>query len=433
MGLLYEIIELIASLMDSFSVVIFLWLLCNKKVYIPSKIWWVITICTGIFVGLIPHFIDNMVIQLICIVVLPFTYAMLMLEQNTGKKISFVILWNVWLMISNFFMVYGMSAFFGIPQSAVSESGSTIRVLMLAIHKILFIFILYFIVAYNKKYKFDYKQWLITVTQFISVLFVGALFIDLYSKNVFDEKSGFEVVIIAVILSIMCIVVCICQHILNIQNMYKVENDRLKNCLEEEEKNIKRIEEMYETSSIIRHDMKHYAVVMNTMLEQGRYSDLKGMLDDIAGGQLLGATVIYTSEKTLNAVLNSKLSICRQYKIDYHVTITCTLPEKIVVDLSVILSNLLDNAIEAEKMEADGYVKININMRGNMLLINVVNKVTNAVLVKNPKLKTTKKDKNSHGFGLKSVNKRVSELDGFYTCKEEDGEFKTVIQIPITE
>ncbi len=431
MELLYNIIEFVACLVDGGLAVVFLWLLCGRKRHISKCLHIVISIIVTFIMGCIAHFITDMPIQLIGLLIVLSIYSYFLLYGTVGKKIYFVILWNVLLMLSSFFMVYGLSTILGIPQDLITQPASITRVLMLIIHKILIVCIMYIMVAYNKRYKFDYKQWLITVTQFLSVLLVGAIFIELYSRNAFDDKSSFEIVLIAIILSIMCVVVCICQHILNIQNIYKIENDRLKSYLEEEEHNIKRIEEMYEASSIIRHDMKHYVVVMNNMLEEEKYNDLKTMIDELSGGQLLGANVIYTSDNSLNAVLNNKLAICKQNGIELLVQISCMIPKNIMIDICVILSNLLDNAIEAEKQEKSGYIKTNISMRGNMLNISVVNMVTEPVLIKNPGLNTTKKDKDRHGFGLRSVSRRVDDLDGIYTYKEEEGEFKTIIQIPV--
>lgn len=431
MGSLYNIIEFVACLVDGILAVVFLWLLCGRKKYISKSLHIVISIIAALIMGCIPYFITNMPIQLLGLLIVPIIYSFFALSSAIGKRIYFVILWNVLLMVSNFFMVYGLSAILGISQDLITQPANPIRVLMLIIHKILLVCIMYVMIVYNKKYKFDYKQWLITVTQFLGFLSVGAIFIELYARNVFDDKSSFEIVLIAVILSVMCVVVCVCQHILNVQNIYKIENDRLKSYLEEEEHKIKRIEEMYEASSIIRHDMKHYAVVMNTMLEEERYNELKTMIDELSGGQLLGANIIYTSDNSLNAVLNNKLAICKRSGIEFIVQISCMIPKDIMIDICVILSNLLDNAIDAEKLEKNGYIKTNISMRGNMLNLSVVNMVTKSALVNNPRLNTTKIDKTRHGFGLRSVGRRVDELDGIYTYKEKEGEFKTVIQIPV--
>lgn len=431
MELLYNIIEFAACLVDGGLAVVFLWLLCGRKKHISKCLHIVLSIIVTLIMGCIAHFITTMPIQLVGLLMVLSIYSYFLLYGTVGKKTYFIILWNVLLMMSSFFMVYGLSAILGIPQDLITQPASTTRVLMLIIHKSLLVCIMYIVFVYNKKYKFDYKQWLITVAQFLSVLSVGAIFIELYSRNAFDDKSSFEIVLIAIILSIMCVVVCICQHILNIQNIYKVENDRLKSYLEEEEHDIKRIEEMYEASSIIRHDMKHYALVMNNMLEEEKYNDLKTMIDELSGDRLLGANVIYTSDNSLNAVLNNKLAVCKQNGIEFQVQISCKIPKEIMIDICVIMSNLLDNAIEAEKQEGNGYIKTNISMRGNMLCINVVNKIMKPVLKNNPRLDTTKKDKDRHGFGLRSVSRRVEELDGIYTYKEEEGEFRTIIQIPV--
>ena len=56
--------------------------------------------------------------------------------------------------------------------------------------------------------------------------------------------------------------------------------------------------------------------------------------------------------------------------------------------------------------------------------IEVENTVKESVLKTNPRLKSTKKEKFKHGFGMKSIQKIVESYQGDYFCKEEeiDGE-----------
>ena len=143
-------------------------------------------------------------------------------------------------------------------------------------------------------------------------------------------------------------------------------------------------------------------------------------------------TVLYTSSDMLNAVLNNKLSICKKNNIRFEVEISCVIPEEKILNVCVIMSNLLDNAIEAEEKEDEGVIRCKINRNEDMLCIHIGNKISKSVLTDNPQLVTSKCDKKNHGFGTKSIIKRVKEMDGTYQVFETKSEFIVEIFIPFS-
>ena len=431
MALLYKLFELLACGVDGFCSVIYLYILCGKKKTI-TKVGLIFSMfITGILLTILPYLVEAMQYQVVFLVIIPFIYGMMILKQNVGKKIIFVAVWNVILMVSNLFVVYGIPLLFGINRDLIIEAGTVPRIMFLVIHKLLLVILIFILVTYNKKFKFDYKQWIITGVQFFSVLFIGAVFVDLYVDNEFSDSASIKVVVIAVALSIMCVVVCICQHMLNVQNEYKLENEKLKSRYIEEEKNIERVEEMYRNTNILRHDLKHYAVMLKSMLDREQYIGMREIIDGMIQENTSEVMAFYTTNKSLNAILNNKVVFCKKDDIDFQVMINCTIPKEISLNICVILSNLLDNAIEAVRKETRRYIKLYINKSGNMLNINVVNNIAQSVLQDNPQFVTTKLDKRLHGFGIKSIDKRVKDMDGVCIRKEEQGEFKTIIRIPL--
>lgn len=99
------------------------------------------------------------------------------------------------------------------------------------------------------------------------------------------------------------------------------------------------------------------------------------------------------------------------------------------LDISTIFGNLLDNSIEAcQKIEEDEpYVFVSCKTRGNM--ISVV--IKNSMLHNSFDLKTTKKDKQFHGYGLKNVKNALANYNGEMSIKAEGKEFLISLIIPI--
>ena len=103
------------------------------------------------------------------------------------------------------------------------------------------------------------------------------------------------------------------------------------------------------------------------------------------------------------------------------------------VDLCIILSNALDNAIEANigiENPENRYIKLKMHGDETYTVISVINP-TPAVPVRlsGNRYLTSKKDKGNHGFGLKSIESTAKKYDGEMLTKCEDGTFTLVIKL----
>lgn len=101
------------------------------------------------------------------------------------------------------------------------------------------------------------------------------------------------------------------------------------------------------------------------------------------------------------------------------------------VDLTTILGNLLDNALEAVETAPDELRFLNLTIRriNAMLIIKVENGYGNALAENGGKLTTSKADKASHGWGLKSVQTAADRYDGTITTDYKNGVFQSVVTL----
>jgi sensor histidine kinase regulating citrate/malate metabolism len=95
------------------------------------------------------------------------------------------------------------------------------------------------------------------------------------------------------------------------------------------------------------------------------------------------------------------------------------------LDIAIMLSNLLENAVRAElDVEKDKrYIKIEIFKQNEKNHIVISNYIAESVLQKNPELRTTKKDKGEHGLGFLSTNNIVKKYNGYVNADEENSMF----------
>ena len=159
------------------------------------------------------------------------------------------------------------------------------------------------------------------------------------------------------------------------------------------------------------------------MILSGKYEQAKDYLNEIQIPSLLLNPSIVTDNDTLNAILNYLSHKCSNSKIKFHCLITSNNIECFsAADISVILTNLVSNALEACTGSSETEIELQLYEQKNYFCISVKNPITRSVLIRNPFLVTTKQDKDMHGFGVESVKLLAEKYNGI-TKFREDGLF----------
>ena len=97
----------------------------------------------------------------------------------------------------------------------------------------------------------------------------------------------------------------------------------------------------------------------------------------------------------------------------------------------MLLSNLLDNAIEACVRLPEGrIIECSLVLEGSLLLS--VRNTAPSVQIADGRIETTKEPKAEHGFGLTAVARIVQQLQGEYALDYSEPWFQIVAEIPNT-
>lgn len=108
------------------------------------------------------------------------------------------------------------------------------------------------------------------------------------------------------------------------------------------------VENMYQDMRGWRHDFKNHLQIMKGLVLEGDLDGVKEYLNQLEVSLIEIEPRVKTGNKMTDAILNSKISLAKsnniEVTIDAHVPIALTTPE---TDMSIIVGNLLDNAIEA--------------------------------------------------------------------------------------
>lgn len=202
---------------------------------------------------------------------------------------------------------------------------------------------------------------------------------------------------------------------------------------------LEHIQEVIKTLRGQRHDFNNYVSTIYGLIHLGKIEEAKRYILNLSESTTDLNEIVNIYHPVVGAVLNMKKEKAVRSKIDFiaDVDLPSDLPFEFI-DLSTILGNLLDNAIEACDKISDTYTKIHIKMyiKNMHMIIKIENSKSDEVILRKNKdigYMTTKLDKENHGIGLKNVNKAVNKYKGFINIQDKGKEFLVDIALPIKE
>lgn len=270
----------------------------------------------------------------------------------------------------------------------------------------------------------DKKNWHIDLTLF----FLAGL--SVYSVNKTTDMA-------AVILILLCNVSVFAVIVEYFSAKYKserlqAEREYIERQIDAEREEYRRIEQNIELGKRYRHDMRHHFSVIKGLICDGNVGEAERYIEALGDYSELPEQKVYSRNPIVNAVLSSLLGKAEQCGIEVQASVN--IPKDIPfdgVDICALLSNLLDNAINANSFVETKKRKIRVvadYKERAKLTISVENSIDAEVALGSDGLPLVRKSEN-HGYGLASVRYIVEKYNGILACdqREEIFEVKAVL------
>ena len=361
-------------------------------------------------------------------------FSAIFLKGNIFEKILISVINYVLVYFINLPVMSAISAITGIPMLQLQMSQNVERVVCLFITKILYFAVTQFILSFRKKeeYHFNHNEWIMILSAFMITLLIG---ISMYMITVGGKTTEYIYVAVTLLISCLDAVIFIFLRKMNRTSQIEKERDIMEIQLQRQQDEMQHLQQQYEEILILRHDFRNGIDCLCGMVEQG---DCSGALEYAKQFKERKVNTILSqvqcSSTMLNAVVNAKFNDAQSKGIDTSLRLVVQIPHDLDFDLSIMLSNLLDNAIEAcEKNPSNAQILLTISEEAGYYRIVVRNTIAASVLKKNQELKTEKADKKLHGWGLRSVTDLVSKRNGLIDFYEKEGMFYVDILLPIEE
>lgn len=382
----------------------------------------IVNVVTIFELSWIPNFIVNVAEFLVL--------SELFCKRNISEHLIMAIIATILLALTSAYVITFIGNLTGVEYAVIAEQSSIVRFITVIIAKVFYFLAITVIISLKKKYVLMlHKVEYILIT---GTLLISFTLLFLIRNIIYDVKKYYGIFL----------VVLLCLLLLNIGQFFTIiyiskKNITEKNValikkqLELQEDNLLDLEEKYDETAKIRHDIKNHISCALTMAEQTEHETLIEYLRDLSEEKIvLVDNYVKTNRKVLNAVINTKYKTAKTKGIDIQCIVMDELNNINNLDISVLLSNLLDNAIEAcEKNKMTSEIKLKIWSDAGYYCIELSNTVESDVLVDNPYLLTSKKDKQLHGIGLRSVRAIVDKYNGMINFYQKSNKFYAYVSL----
>lgn len=316
------------------------------------------------------------------------------------------------------------------------------RVILCLIIKAVDVLVVFAVYKMLSKHRLETERrvWILFCLVISTFLFVTVIFTELYQKA--PENSSISTLYftasIAFFITGMITIyffTYLCNSFSNEKRLYVLQSsyEGIKEQLSVQSENSKKITK-------IRHDTKNHLQNAKTLLSQGQYDAAESLVNEMIG-QTDNIHIEFnaiTGNDIIDAAIAVKSAKCKIRGIDFKLTCE-TLPHINIseIDLSSLISNILDNAITAAEKTDTPQVILKIFVRGEYL--NIISENTYSNIIKKcnegklTALLTTKCNSGEHGFGTQIIGEIAQKYDGVCVYEYENGFFKMNVMLNRSE
>ena len=204
--------------------------------------------------------------------------------------------------------------------------------------------------------------------------------------------------------------------------------------LEDQVAHYEYLEKREQETRKFRHDMTNHMMILRNLYDTGTEAEFEEYFDTISKRITAFGNQISVGNNTADAIINQYAQEAEnagiKLKVDGHFSPDCHIS---AVDICTIFSNLLSNAIRAEK-EANGEeVELFIRNLDQDLFIEVRNDYVTQVKRSGERFISTKEDRANHGLGLQNVYDCVERNHGVIHITTDHQIFDVKLNLKNTE
>lgn len=190
------------------------------------------------------------------------------------------------------------------------------------------------------------------------------------------------------------------------------------------------VEQAEQNLKILHHDIRHYSQIIDSLLEQKKYEEIKEINEQINHIADENRVKEYCSNLIVNTILSNMMD--KALSLDIRVDLNAKIPREIPVndyELTIVIANLFENAIQCVKplKKEKRYIEIKINCMNNQLFIQTKNEYEGEIILDSTTRLPKSKKNGNHGWGMQSILSFSKKIGGNVGCYYDNGIFDIIL------
>ena len=199
---------------------------------------------------------------------------------------------------------------------------------------------------------------------------------------------------------------------------------------EQSKRHLDEVRSIHEEMRGYKHDFHHHLQTLKGQLESGEIRRALAYIEQLDHELMHVDTLLKTGNVSLDAILSAKIAQAKKEQIA--VTLQAAVPDQLTItdlELSIVVGNLLDNAIEAcRSVQGERFIRIYMSIKGKMLYFSMLNSAGEKQSKTGKLFHSVKKG--AHGFGLRRAEAILEEHGGWCKYNSESGAFTSEFLVP---
>lgn len=296
--------------------------------------------------------------------------------------------------------------------------------------KLLACFVTWLLYRFREKKKLAgiHNKWLLLSSLFPAVSAV--MFVVFFYNLPISEDASASIVVFSGILIIANIAMLYVISAIEKATMHEQETRLLKQQISIQAENYSALKNNFSAQRKATHEFERHIQVLRDLLDRKEYDSAKNYVRGLQSNRTLRVFCIHSNNPVIDVVLNQKHQLAQENGITMRVQVNdlSSIPYQ-RDELVVLLSNLLDNAIEA-CLRTDGSREILCSILEEDGVYISIRNTSEPVVIVNGEIATSKPNAAEHGFGLPAVKYILERLGAEYSFAYKDGWFQFVAEIP---
>lgn len=271
-------------------------------------------------------------------------------------------------------------------------------------------------------------KWMLLVSFFplTSLFMLMALFLICRDQRDLTQPVAFFCIFLGIANVAIVYVVSLIEQYTEV----KQQNNILSQQMEIQTASILALDKAYRQQRQTTHDFQNHLCTISDLLAQKSYETAAKYVRELSQAQTSRILIVNTHHPIIDAILNQKYQMAVESQIEMRFCINDLSGIQLSAsELVVLLSNLLDNAIEAcRRIDTERLIRCTILENDGPFLS--IRNTSLPVLITEHGIATTKASASEHGYGLPSVCRILDGLHAEYAYNYENGWFQFTAEIP---